>query len=274
VAVANLVLWVGLAVGVAMLASDSMNLGIETLVRSGEATAVAYLRQTPAVRADVERKAQGAIAAQDVAGPEARGTAAAPAISGEGQAGRAPLPVTTAGMDDGLPAVDEAATRAGVQAGQEPAPSPLVLSDPGFTGLMQAGSAVELAARGQQVEIYYDEATLNQEIADLIAESGDLPYTNVRLSLNHDRVLVTGVITVLGLRVNAELLGVPVIEDCGLEMDVQALSIGGLLTPRFIKNQASTVALQALDWYPSNSPVCLEAIALDDGSLTVYGYRR
>lgn len=278
VAVANLAVWVGLAVGVATLAGDPGNVGIEALMRRGEGTAAAYLHQPTPSMLQAAGETVAAIITYEVDGSEIVEPERAGVIPEEDQEWLAPSPVPPLPAGTGLPTAQAAATAPVAAPEATPAPSgaasSLVLSDPGFSGLMQAGSSMELAPRGQRVEIHYEEAALNEEIAALLAGAGDLPYRNVRISLHSDRILVTGEVTVLGLHMNAELLGTLIAEECALRMDIQGLSVGGVLTPRFMKNQASTIAVQALDWYPADSPVCLDEVVLGNGAVTVYGYRR
>ena len=284
VAVLNLAVWVGLAVGVAMVNSDGVNLGIETIMRSGQATAMTYLQQLPAGRRAVEAEALAGYAAQkpsgdEIAEPKPAGMVAtqdvsSPAGSYEAQSAASQASASSESSNTAAGGYAPAVADPAALAGSGKMSGVLVLSDPGFSGLMRAGSAVERAARGERVEIRYKEAALNEQIAALLADTPNLPYHDVRVSLRPDSIAVSGNVTVLGLGVSAELLGMLVAEDCAPQMDVHAVSVGGVLTPRFIKNQASSIVLRALDWYPPDAPLCLDRIELAEGSVTVYGYRR
>lgn len=301
----NLAVWLGLAVGVARLAGEDMNLGIEQLVRRGQATAVSYLRLPPAGRPDTVPAGAGAVVAQSRPGAAVEQIGAAsgePRIDGAQPGGQMDGPPIEAGELDvelltpqsgtavtAAPgAAAPASTDVPVLSGSALAPLPpaeatriaaglaqaLILSDPAFSGLMANGSSVEAAAQGQRVEIQYGESRLNQEIAALMAQTEDLPYDDVQLSVHSDRVLVTADVSVLGIGVKTELLGQLVVDECALRMEVSAVSVGGVLTPRFIKNAASDTALRALNWYPADSPLCLDRVVTGEGRLTLYGYRR
>jgi len=152
--------------------------------------------------------------------------------------------------------------------------SPLVLSDPEFNSLAQVDAEMAHSTVGRQVQIRYGEAALNREIAILIAESSDLGFRDVQVNLDRGGAVVTGDVMVLGLNLGAEVQGVVVIEDCLPRVELHAVSVEGLLTPRFVKDQVTEMVLGALDWYPPDSALCLERIVLEDGAVTVYGYRR
>jgi hypothetical protein len=257
---------------------------------------MAYLQQAPAARAAAEVLATGGSADLQPSGdkllePEPGETAAARDVTSGASSYEAPPVGKSDGSSEAQGSsalLESSAALAAADAGGDAPPvdgravlaasgsgsGALVLSDPNFAGLMQPGSVLERAAPGKRVEIHYDEATLNQEIAALLAETSGLPYHDVRVSLRSDRIALSGGVTVLGFGVSAELLGMLVPEDCAPRMEVHAVSVGGVLTPRFVKNQASALVLRALEWYPPDAPLCLDRIDLGEGSVTVYGYRR
>ena len=284
-AVTNLMLWVDLAVVVWQIASDDMNLDLETLIRKGQAAASAYLSEPAATE-------PAWVAAPTVARPT--GPVVGLVVTAENTPEHQVRPTGQANVlptlqPTKLPSLGSHASPAALQPttiprpevtptawhhSAAPAAGPIILVDPEFSGLMQANSDLDSAPAGQRVQLRYEEGVLNQEIAALLAQSPDLPYRNVQVQLEPDRVVVTGEVTVLGIDLSAELLGRLGVENCAPRVDVQAVSVGGILTPRFIKNQAATIVLDALDWYPADSPVCLDGIVLEDGAVTVYGYRR
>ncbi len=301
IATANLVVWLGLAYAVATLAGDGVNLGMEAYLRQGQATAVTYLGTGQAARTSTAQARAAGLAEPTTLGnppldagePVSSPSSARPAspsaepLPGSdlfsagpqsasptepGQAGGEARPSQPAGAT--RPAQAAGGAQAASASAQVASGRPIVLAEPAFRELMAANSSLEQAGSGRQVRIHYLEETLNQEIAALLAANPGLPYGDVRVHLQPDRVVVSGRVVVLGLDLNAELLGTLLAENCEPRVDVQAVSVGGLLTPRFIKNQASALVFKALDWYPPDAPLCLEQIVVEDGALTVYGYRR
>lgn len=266
-AVSNLVLWLAVAAGVGLLASDDMNLGLERYLRERQATAVAYLGQ-PAPP-------------QPGMGPGSAGSLEALASGAEGQMpGSEPTPSPAVVAE--LQAVTGPGTPAPVSGGQGTTgqssgmlvSSPLVLSDPEFDSLGQVDAEMANSTIGRQVQIRYGEAALNREIAILVAQSSDLDFRDVQVNLDRDRAVVTGNVTVLGFDVGAEVQGVVIVENCLPRVELQTVSIGGFLTPGVVKDEVTQLVLGALDWYPPDSALCLERIVLEDGVVTVYGYRR
>jgi len=266
-AVSNLVLWLAVAAGVGLLASDEMNLGLEGYLRERQATAVARLNQPPAALPGTAPGSAGAIGA--------------PASGVGGQAQGSPLTPSSATVAE-VQAVAGLGTPAPLTGGQGTTgqssgtlvSSPLVLSDPGFNSLAQVDAEMAHSTVGRPVEIRYGEEALNRELASLVARSPDLGFRDVLVNLDRDRAVVTGDVTVLGLNVGAEVQGTVVIEDCLPRVEVQAVSVEGFLTPGFVKDQVTEMVVEALDWYPTDSALCLERIVLEDGALTVFGHRR
>ena len=266
-AVSNLVLWLAVAVGVGLLASDEMNLGLEKYLRERQATAVAGLNQPPAALPGAAPGSAGSIGAPaSGAGGQAPGSALTPssAVVAELQAAAGP----------GTPAPATGGEGTTGQSSGMSVSSPLVLSDPGLNSLAQVDAEMAHSTIGRPVEIRYGEAALNREIALLVAQSPDLGFRDVQVNLDRDRAVVTGDVTVLGLNVGAEVQGTVVIEDCLPRVEIQAVSVEGFLTPGFVKDQVTEMVLEALDWYPPDSALCLERIVLEDGVVTVYGHRR
>jgi hypothetical protein len=268
-AVGNLALWLAMAAVVGVLASDGVNLGLETFIRERQATVVAYMQALSSARPwAAPRPANPAAAQMPVAGGASR---TGPELVPDGSTLLPPPVVATA-----------AGSEAGAPAGQALAPqssppmigSPLQLSDPMLSDLMQLDAEMSRSIVGRPVQIRYQEAALNREIAAWLAQSPDLAYRNVTVSLKQDRVVVTGDVFVLGFGVGAEVLGLVVADNCLPRAEVQAVSVGGLLTPRSVKNRVAETIMEAFNWYPSNSALCLERIVVEDGVVTVYGVRR
>lgn len=266
-AVSNLVLWLAVAVGVGLLASDEMNLGLEKYLRERQATAVALLSRPPAPPAGMAPGSTGLLEAQS---PRVAGQTPGSALA------LSPTAVTQSQAATG-PGTPVSASGGQGSNGQSPetlVSSPLVLSDPGFDSLGQVDAEMARSTVGRQVEIRYREAVLNREITTLIAQSSDLGFRDVQVNFDHDRVIMTGDVTVLGLDVDAEVQGVVVIENCLPRIELQTVSVEGFLTPGFVRDEVAKMVQGALAWYPPDSALCLERIILEEGMVTVYGYRR
>jgi hypothetical protein len=255
------------AAGVGLLASDDMNLGLEGFLRERQATVVARLSRPPAARPET---VPGSAVSLGVQASGAEGQAPGSALT--------PSPVSVAELQavtgPGTPVPAPGGQGSTAQNSGVLVSSPLVLSDPGFNILAQVDAEMAHSTIGRTVQIRYGEAALNREIAILVAQSSDLGFRDVQVNLDRDRAIVTGDVTVLGFDVGAEVQGVVIVENCLPRVELQTVSVGGFLTPGVVKDEVTQLVLGALDWYPPDSALCLERIVMEDGAVTVYGYRR
>lgn len=151
---------------------------------------------------------------------------------------------------------------------------PLLLADPEFYSLTGLDAEMARSAPGRVVQIRYQEAMLNQEIATLCENNPDLPFRNVHADLQRNQVVLTGEITVLGMQVQAKVTGTVVARDCRPQIEIEAISVAGVLTPQFVRNQIEQTVLDTMTWYPADYPLCLEQIVLEETKATLYGYHR
>ena len=266
-ALVNLVFWAGVAAAVGLAGSPSLNLGLENFLREGQATAVAVWEQL----------------GQPPSGPAAsvEGGAAMPASASTASAGEQPMaavlsPGDVAPMSTPQPNTTQAAVPDQPPAAPVPTlvSSPLLLTDPQIQSLTDLDAELARSAPGRAVQIRYQEATLNAEIAALWQNNPDLPYRDVRVDLMRDQVVITGKVSVLGFGVNAEVTGNVAVENCVPVLKIEQLRVAGVMTPKFVKDQVEDMVLEAMTWYPADYPLCLEQIVLEDTRATVYGYRR
>jgi hypothetical protein len=156
--------------------------------------------------------------------------------------------------------------------------APLLLADPIFSDLSQLNDEMARSAAGRPVQIRYAEGALNGEIASsmdrLAAADPDFPYRDVHVDIKRDRVIITGEITVLTFDVLAQVEGTVVARDCVPQLEIESLSLGGIMTPRFVKGRVEKMVLEAMAWYPADYPLCIEEIVLEENRATLYGYRR
>ena len=262
-ALVNLVFWVGAAAAVGLVVSDRVDLGLETLAREGQATAVALWKQA------VQRGSQPTPVPTTLAqaplltetGTGENGPQAAPAAT---QASESSPAATTLPPDNTLTSQPEATL----------VDTPLLLADPEISSLAALNAEMSRSAPDRAVQIRYQEEALNREIAVLWTNNPDLPFRDVHVDLQREQVVVTGKTTVLGFQVNAEVTGKVSVQECRPQLEIETVSVAGVMTPQFVKDHVEEMILEAIAWYPADYPLCLEQIVLEETRATVYGYRR
>jgi hypothetical protein len=159
-------------------------------------------------------------------------------------------------------------------AGRANVSSPLLLVDPEFHSLAALDAEMERSAPGRPVQIRYQEAALNQEIAFLWLNNPALPFRDVEVDLRHNGVAISGKMTVFGFPVEALVEGAVIARDCVPCLEVENVSVAGITTPRFVRARVVAIAQEAMAWYPADYPLCLEQIVLEETRATFYGYHR
>jgi hypothetical protein len=297
-AFANLVLWLGLAVVVGLVVSDGVDFGVETLLRQGQATAAALWDQVSARSTQIAANPDSstpswpvAVEIQNVKPTDTLAWPTAPTpvpdaagqeskeTPGEADSEPTPPPRATSSPVAGPTgiAATKIATRQAtptVQPSPTPIDSPLLLADPSFSNLANLNAEMGHSAIGRPVQIRYDEASLNREVATLVANNPNLGYSDVQVDLGRNHVVLSGKVQVVGFDVHAEVLGQIVASNCQPNVIVQDIRIAGFLTPGFVKEGIRDLVLESMNWYPADYPLCLEQIVLEDGRVTVYGSRR
>lgn len=286
-AAANLVFWAAVAVAVAVIASDVVDLGFEAAARSYQATVVSSLAEgsaaTPspggAVSTPISSLAGSPLPqdgtaqagstslpqAAQATPPAAPGKPSLSAQTSSQAVAAAPLPPQT---------TPQAPAASGSQAAAAPINRPLLLADPSFTDLAALNSELGRSASGRPVQIRYQEAALNREIGALPLNNPDLPFRDVYVDLKRDQAVVTAQVTVLGFRVKALARGKIVARDCLPQAEIESVSVAGVFTPSFVRDAVGQMIQEAMAWYPADYPLCLDQIVLEDDRATIYGYRR
>jgi len=322
-AAGNLVLWVGIAYVVGLCASDQVDLGVETMVRHAQATAVSSWTGKTAKRTDIVQasaEAGPAILPSRAHDPEGEGSSSpVPATDGappeEGEAATRPgpatnLPSSTGEPSDAVappaddkpgepavpiaasppPATDQVDPEPGGKAGPADLPItasadpavavsrmvsvPLLLVDPEFHILEGLNAELERSAPGRAVQIRYQEEALNREIETLWVQNPALPYRDIQVDFKDNALGIGGKVAVLGFQVDAYLQGTLVARDCRPHLEVESISLAGVIAPRFVRARVVTMAEEAMAWYPEDYSLCLEQIVLEETRGTFYGYRR
>jgi hypothetical protein len=283
-ALANLMCWIGVAVVAGLAIGDDVDLGVETLLREGQATAVAVWEQASqkalASAAAPAAVSQVALAAQPDEGRPKEAARVGPTAT---ISWSAPLPLVSSEPEATPDTSRASATSAAdsVSPGPTPLPpeatlvsSPLLLADPEINSLAWLDAEMARSTLDRPVQIRYQEEALNREIAALWTKNPTLPFRDVWVDLKPGQVVITGKTTVLGFGVNAKVTGTVVAQDCLPHMQTQTVSAAGMLVPAFIKQQIEDMILEAMTWYPGDYPLCLEQIVLEETRVTVYGHRR
>lgn len=263
IALVNLLLWAGVAAAVSLVTSDRVDLGLETLVREGQATAATLWEQVAprdAQPSPIPTTLAQAPAPAETAAVEDR-SAAAPAATSGSEPSRAATPLPP----DNTPTPQPEATLDS---------TPLLLADPEISSLAALDAEMSRSAPNRAVQIRYKEEALNSEIAALWTNNPDLPFRDVHVDLQHNGVIVTGKTTALGFQVNAAVTGSVSVEECRPQLEIETVTVAGVMTPSFVKDQVEEIILEAMAWYPADYPLCLEQIVLEETRATVYGYRR
>lgn len=292
-AVCNLAFWLAVAIGVGLLASDKVDLGLESSLRAGQATVVALWQQAPPTA--------GLDAAPGPVNPSPlpiQSEREPPA--GQRVASANPTPTSTrVNVQQNFPptmppkpsahntpalaaqTTPQANTAPTDVPGQPTATPPaalsnnlLLLSDPDAAGLTRLDAEMSRSATGRPVQIRYSEAGLNREIGALLAQNPGLPYQNVHADLKHDGIVLSGQVTVVGVQVNTEVSGRVTAQDCRPQVEIETIAVAGLTTPGFVREGIKDLVLGSLDWYPADYPLCLEQIVLEEDRVTIYGTRR
>jgi hypothetical protein len=271
-AMANLVLWVGVAVAAGLVVGDEVDLGVEALIRKGQATGVALWEQAP--RRETRPPAT----------PTAVVQTSMPAQTQVAQ--NRPLatitwPISLVPQSTEQPPQEDPAA-VPISPGNTPTPEPeatlvskpLLMANPEISSLAKLDAEMGQSAPNRAVQIRFDEEALNAEIAALWTNNPELPFRDVRADLQRDQVVVTGRVTILGFGVKAKATGKVAVKDCTPQLEITSISVVGVLTPKFVRDQVEEMILEAMTWYPADYPLCLEQIVLEETRLSIYGHRR
>lgn len=282
-AASNLVIWALVAVAVGLLASDEVDLGVESFIRQSQATAVSVWEQVapelleatsqPTLVAESALPTESPGAAGEPSGEASLPASAAPSQPTPSQPGQVvPSPGTTPApsKQESQPEPAQAAS----QSLTAPASSLLLMTDPDWTDLARLDAEVGRSAVGRPVQIRFHEDVLNQRVAELLTVYPNLPLANARVDLKRDGVEVLGDVSVLGFPMNTKVSGSVVARDCRPTAVVQEVSMAGVLTPGIVADGLKESILSLLSWYPADYPLCIEQIVIEEDRVTIYGSRR
>ncbi|MGD9046531.1 MAG: hypothetical protein PVF77_00630 [Anaerolineae bacterium] len=287
-ALANLVCWVGAAIVIGLVVGDKVDLGVETLIREGQATAVVVWEKASQRPPQPTAGPANVVRAQQPVQPRSAQNQPPATITWPAPATPTPIPQP---IDRPPPADRQVAEEAAPPASAPPVSAPpdasptsepeatlvsgpLLMANPELNSLTQLNAEMSRSAPERAVQIRYQEDALNRELATLWQNRPELPYRNVQIDLKRDQVIVTGIVKLFGFEVNARITGKAVAQDCRPHFEITSVSVEGLVTPPLLKDQIGELIGEAMHWYPADYPLCLEQIVLEETRATVYGYRR
>jgi hypothetical protein len=237
-ALLNVICWVTLAVAVGVLASQQVNLGVETFVREQQTRIVASLRREPRTT--------------PVSTP-------APVPTGVTVVVVAPTaPAGTATPASGSPTAD-------------PVPPPVLLDDPPLAELAALDAELRAWPPGRVVQVSYSQAALNRELAALLDVNPQVPLRDLRAELSWNKVKLAGTLLLLGLEVPVQAEGRVTVVDCRPRVHLDALTAGGLPAPGLVRDGVFGLLQQWTPWYPADHPLCLQDVALGDETVIIIG---
>jgi hypothetical protein len=296
-AISNLVLWVVVAIAVGLVASDTVDLGMETYIRERRATAETLIQQVPTWISEL--KARPATQEPEPAEVQAeKGSPTSTSISPTAPQ-PSPPPATQAPQTPTAPPAQEPSTpptptpissspsatplspsavpsapSATPGPSATPISSPLLMSNPDLLTLLNIDAEMLRSATGRPVQIRYREGPLNREIATFLEAHPNLPYRNLYIALKRDHIILTGEVTTQGFQLSAEVIGTLAAEDCRFVVEIEAISTTGTLPPVLYESPIENMLEDAMNWIPTEYPLCLEQIVLEEGRMTIYASRR
>jgi hypothetical protein len=285
-AACNLVVWASVAVAVALLASDVVDIGVESFLRQSQATAVSVWENlgpepsdTPSPQTPLPT--QLALSSGDSDSPEASGRTDEGAASPGGEATQ-PVPSQPGTSTSGsaatpMPSGEESSTGPAQSASQSLTQAPsslLLLTDPDWEDLARLNEEIGRSAVGRPIQIRFHEDVLNERITELLGSYPTLPFENVQVDLKRNRVEAVGDVGVLGFPMSTKVSGSVVARECRPTAEVESVSMAGVLTPGIVSDGLKESLLSLLSWYPADHPLCVEQIVIEEDRVTIYGSRR
>jgi hypothetical protein len=287
-AVSNLIIWTSVAVAVALLASDMVDIGVESFIRQSQATAVSAWENLAREPGDTQPESTPSPTqlALSSGAPQAKETSGAPAETGGGSspegAATQPAPAqqettTSSAIATPLPTAEGPGSDPDQSASQGLTPaasSLLLLTDPDWTDLAELNEEMGRSAVGRPVQVRLHEDVLNERVKELLGAYPSLPFENVEVDLKRDGVEARGDVGVLGFPMSTKVSGNIVARDCRPAAEVEAVSMAGVLTPGIVSDGLKESLLSLLSRYPEDHPLCVEQIVIEEDRVTIYGSRR
>ena len=159
-----------------------------------------------------------------------------------------------------------------------PTPTPVTLVDPILTSSESLIGELDVVPVGQDVVLVIHDDHFTQELAAYLAAKPQAVYRDVDVRFSPGQVQVQGEIRVLGVWVRATVWGDLRAQDCHVRSPITDLSVGSLLTPAIVRQEARRLIQseldKALDDLFKTLPVCLERIEILDGIAIAEGTKQ
>jgi hypothetical protein len=129
-------------------------------------------------------------------------------------------------------------------------------------------------ARGEHGAPYtlaLTDAELTATAQYFLAQSADVPFTQVRVVVVDGHLEATGVTTGLAVAVPIKIVANVEARNGAPVVTVVDAGVGGLALPAFVREQVVTEANRAVDLSQYNMPVTIDAVILRPGALDLHG---
>lgn len=154
----------------------------------------------------------------------------------------------------------------------------MTLVDPGLASSTSLAEELVAMPVGQRVILHLHDDHLTRELAAYLAAQPQAIYRNAKVRFSPGQVELGGEIRVLGFWVPATVWGHLQAQDCRVQASITDLSVGGLFTPAFLREEAAKLIQgeldNALDVLFTALPLCLESVEIGDGAAIVEGIKR
>lgn len=161
---------------------------------------------------------------------------------------------------------------------EPPTPTPVTLIDPSLLPSEALVEQLDGVPVGQHIVLVLREDRFTQALATYLATKPRAIYRDVDVGFSPAQVKVQGKIRVFGVWVSATVWGSLQAQDCRAEATITDLSVGGLLTPALVREEARKLIHgeleKALDDLFKNLPLCLESIEVLDGVAILEGTKQ
>lgn len=131
---------------------------------------------------------------------------------------------------------------------------------------------------GQRIVLVIHDDHFTEELATYLATKPQAIYRDIDVRFSAGQVEVQGRIRVLGVWMPATAWGNLLAQDCQVEATITDLSVGGSLTPAFVREQARKLIYgeleKALDELFKTLPICLESIEVLEGVAIAEGAKQ
>jgi len=161
---------------------------------------------------------------------------------------------------------------------EPPAPTPVTLIDPNLISNEALVEQLEGVPVGQRIVLVIHDDHFTEELATYLATKPQAIYRDIDVRFSPGQVEVQGRIRVFGVWMPATVWGNLQAQDCHAEATITDLSVGGSLTPAFVREQARKLICgeleKALDELFKTLPICLESIEVLEGVALAEGTKQ